>query len=60
VQGAGADELKSFTFKIYEGELAQIWALVSVQPKRDRQSLHDFIVSAVKEKIAREERKQGK
>lgn len=60
VEEKGADVLKSFTFKIYEGELAQIRALVDMKPKRDRQSLHDFIVAAVKEKIAREERKLKK
>ena len=45
------DKLKSFTFKIYESELAQIRAIQDSLPKRDRISIHDFVVSAVKEKI---------
>lgn len=47
------DKLKSFTFKIYESELAQIRAIQDQLPKRDRISIHDFVVAAVKEKIAR-------
>lgn len=45
------DKLKSFTFKIYESELAQIRAIQDSLPKRDRISIHDFVVAAVKEKI---------
>ncbi|MCB2410691.1 hypothetical protein [Hymenobacter lucidus] len=48
------DKLKSFTFKIYESELAQIRAIQDSLPKRDRISIHDFVVSAVKEKIEKE------
>jgi hypothetical protein len=45
------DKLKSFTFKIYESELAQIRAIQDSLPKRERISIHNFVVSAVKEKI---------
>lgn len=45
------DKLKSFTFKIYESELARIRAIQNSLPKRDRISIHDFVVAAVKEKI---------
>jgi hypothetical protein len=45
------DKLKSFTFKIYESELASIREIIGRIPKRDRQSIHDFVLSAVQEKI---------
>lgn len=48
------DKLKSFTFKIYESELAQIRGIQDRLPKRDKMSIHDFVVSAVKEKINKE------
>ncbi len=48
------DKLKSFTFKIYESELAQIRAIQDALPKRDRISIHDFVLAAVKEKIKQE------
>jgi hypothetical protein len=48
------DKLKSFTFKIYESELAQIRAIQNALPKRDRISIHDFVLAAVKEKIKQE------
>ncbi|MGY3091477.1 hypothetical protein ACVWYF_004545 [Hymenobacter sp. UYAg731] len=48
------DKLKSFTFKIYESELAQIRAIQDILPKRDRISIHDFVLAAVKEKIKKE------
>lgn len=48
------DKLKSFTFKIYESELAQIRAIQDSLPKRDRISIHDFVLAAVKEKIDKE------
>jgi hypothetical protein len=51
------DKLKSFTFKIYESELAQIRTIQDSLPKRDRISIHDFIVSAVKEKIEKAAKK---
>lgn len=50
------DKLKSFTFKIYESELAQIRAIQDALPKRDRISIHDFVLAAVKEKIRQEAR----
>lgn len=53
------DKLKSFTFKIYESELAQIRAIQDSLPKRDRISIHDFVVAAVKERISREAKKRG-
>lgn len=46
------DKLKSFTFKIYESELAQIRAIQDALPKRDRISIHDFVLAAVQEKIS--------
>lgn len=52
------DKLKSFTFKIYESELAQIRAIQDSLPKRDRISIHDFVVAAVKEKIEKASKKQ--
>lgn len=51
---AEEDKLKSFTFKIYESELAQIRAIQDALPKRDRISIHDFVLAAVKEKIKQE------
>ncbi len=48
------DKLKSFTFKIYESELARIREITSRKPKRDRQSIHDFVLSAVQEKIEKD------
>lgn len=45
------DPLKSFTIKIYESELAQIRAIQDAMPRRDRISIHDFIVAAVQAKI---------
>lgn len=53
------DKLKSFTFKIYESELAQIRDIQDRLPKRDRISIHDFVVAAVKEKIMKERRRTG-
>ncbi|MCB2380485.1 hypothetical protein LGH70_23025 [Hymenobacter sp. BT635] len=53
------DKLKSFTFKIYESELAQIRAIQDSLPKRDRISIHDFVVSAVKEKIEKERKSRN-
>jgi hypothetical protein len=52
--GPEEDKLKSFTFKIYESELAQIRAIQDALPKRDRISIHDFVLAAVKEKIRQE------
>ena len=52
------DTLKSFTFKIYESELAQIRAIQARLPKRDRQSIHDFVLEAVKQKIKKEQELQ--
>lgn len=54
------DILKSFTFKIYESELAQIRDILAKRPKRDRISIHDFIVSAVTDKITKEGKKTTK
>jgi hypothetical protein len=51
------DKLKSFTFKIYESELAQIRTIQDALPKRDRISIHDFVVAAVKDKIQKESKK---
>lgn len=51
------DKLKSFTFKIYESELVQIRDILDRLPKRDRISIHDFVVLAVKEKITKERKK---
>lgn len=53
------DKLKSFTFKIYESELAQIRAIQDSLPKRDRISIHDFVLAAVKEKIGKMTRKSN-
>ena len=53
------DKLKSFTFKIYESELAQIRDIQDRLPKRDRISIHDFVVAAVKEKITKEHKRLG-
>lgn len=48
------DVLKSFTFKIYESELAQIRRIQESLPKRDRDSIHDFVVKAVKDRISKQ------
>ncbi|OUJ69387.1 hypothetical protein BXP70_26485 [Hymenobacter crusticola] len=57
---AEEDKLKSFTFKIYESELAQIRAIQDSLPKRDRISIHDFVVTAVKEKIEKEKKARNR
>lgn len=48
------DKLKSFTFKIYESELAKIRDIQNRLPKRDRISIHDFVLEGVLEKIRKE------
>jgi hypothetical protein len=48
------DKLKSFTFKIYESELSKIRDIQSRLPKRDRLSIHDFVLAGVLEKIKNE------
>ena len=48
------DKLKSFTFKIYESELEKIREIQSRLPKRDRISIHDFVLEAVLNKIQNE------
>lgn len=45
------DKLKSFTFKIYESELQKIREIQDRLPKRDRISIHDFVLEAVLAKI---------
>ena len=45
------DKLKSFTFKIYESELQKIREIQDRLPKRDRISIHDFVLAAVLNKI---------
>jgi len=59
-QAPEEDKLKSFTFKIYESELAQIRAIQDSLPKRDRISIHDFVVTAVKDKIEKEMKLRNK
>lgn len=53
------DVLKSFTFKIYESELAQIRQIQESLPKRDRDSIHDFVVKAVKDRINKQLRNRN-
>ena len=53
------DKLKSFTFKIYESELEVIRAIQARLPKRDRISIHDFVVDAVKDKITKEQKRSN-
>lgn len=48
------DPLKSFTFKIYESELSKIREIQDRMPKRDRISIHDFVLAAVQEKIKKQ------
>lgn len=48
------DKLKSFTFKIYESELSKIREIQSRLPKRDRISIHDFVLAGVLEKIGKD------
>ena len=48
------DKLKSFTFKIYESELSKIREIQDRMPKRDRVSIHDFVLAAVQEKIKKQ------
>jgi hypothetical protein len=48
------DKLKSFTFKIYESELQKIREIQDRLPKRDRISIHDFVLDAVLNKIQNE------
>lgn len=45
------DELKSFTIKIYESELAKIRTIIGRESKRDRVSIRTFITDAVLSKI---------
>ena len=53
------DKLKSFTFKIYESELEIIREIQARLPKRDRISIHDFVVDAVKDKIIKEQKRSN-
>lgn len=48
------DKLKSFTFKIYESELSKIREIQDRLPKRDRISIHDFVLAAVLDKITKD------
>lgn len=48
------DELKSFTIKIYESELAKIRTIIGRESKRDRVSIRTFITDAVLKKISEE------
>lgn len=48
------DKLKSFTFKIYESELSKIREIQNRLPKRDRISIHDFVLAGVLEKIGKD------
>lgn len=48
------DVLKTFTFKIYESELAKIREIQDRMPRRDRISIHDFVVAAVLDKIKKQ------
>lgn len=48
------DKLKSFTFKIYESELSKIREIQNRLPKRDRISIHDFVLEGVLNKISKE------
>jgi hypothetical protein len=48
------DKLKSFTFKIYESELSKIRDIQNRLPKRDRLSIHDFVLAGVLEKVKKE------
>jgi hypothetical protein len=48
------DKLKSFTFKIYESELSKIRQIQDRLPKRDRISIHDFVLAGVLDKIGQE------
>jgi hypothetical protein len=63
-EAAPVDELKSFTFKIYESELSNIRDILKRSPKADRRfgnkktkSIHDFVLEAVLEKVQRENQK---
>jgi hypothetical protein len=48
------DVLKSFTFKIYESELAKIREIQNRLPKRDKISIHDFVLGSVLDRIKEE------
>lgn len=63
IETGDADEIKNFNIKILAGELKAINALRAKLPKgrgkRLAISLHDWIVLAIQEKIARDSKKQG-
>lgn len=45
------DKLKSFTLRIYESELAKIREAISKMPKRGRQSMQEFMMEAILDRI---------
>lgn len=47
------DKLKSFTLRIYESELAKIREAISKMPKRGRQSMQEFMLEAILDRIER-------
>jgi len=56
----GDDPLKAFTIKIYQSELNRIEAQQALMRKRDRLSKADYILLAIQEKLARDEKKQAR
>lgn len=47
----GEDKLRSFTVKIYESELAALRAIQERAGQRDKPSIQDIIIAAVKDRI---------
>lgn len=45
------DKLKSFTLRIYESELAKVREAISKMPKRGRQSMQEFMLEAILDRI---------
>lgn len=54
ISDVSEDELKSFTIKIYESELAKIREIINRTPKRDQVSLRTFITQSVLARIESE------
>ncbi len=54
------DKLKGMNVKLYQSEIDQINEIRKRRPVRDKVSIHDFILEAIKEKVKREIQKEVK
>jgi hypothetical protein len=55
-----SDPLKSFTIRIYQSELNRIKEQQALMRKRDRLSIEAYILNAIEEKLAKDEKKSNR